>query len=230
MADHDDALATDPGRLGQPADGSPPVGGPPTVVDWMAAGAIDGFLAAAVWLLAEGGVPVVAAGDDLGAADELAAALDVFGRPPAFLSPFPRSLGASSLEDVLDCLGRPPYELTEDAARSVGVVLVVTVLPDGRRRIVAAHYVRPLEQDGHGHLQRRPPALLAAWDRDADRLDDYAWGISAELGSRIGMAAPAFELARAERAELLVGLAAAGARTPEAVAGAIAAHGLSVRR
>ena len=88
-----------------------------------------------------------------------------------------------------------PYALTEDAIRSVGVVLVLAELPDGRRRVRAAHYVRPLEQDPEGHVQRRPPALLAAWDAERDRLDDYAWGITTELAGRVGREPVAFERA-----------------------------------
>ena len=118
----------------------------------------------------------------------------------------PRSRRASrptSLEEVQARLSEPPFGLTEDAIRSVGVVLVVRVLADRRRRVVAAHYVRPLEQDPQGHVQRRPPALLAAWDAESDRFDDYAWGITSELAGRVGREPAAFERARAERATLL---------------------------
>ena len=181
-------------------------------------GTLDAPLAACVWLLAEAGVPVVVAGDDPVGAAELADELDAFGRPPALLDVFPRSLDASSLEAVQARLAEPPYDLTEDAIRSVGVVLVLRLLSDGRRRVVAAHYVRPLEQDAHGHVQRRPPALLATWDAERDRFDDFAWGISAELASRVGREAAAFERARDDRASFLTRLAAAGVVERDAVA------------
>jgi hypothetical protein len=186
---------------------------------------MDAPLAATIWLLAEGGVPVVVASRDPTAGAGLAGALDAFGRPPALLEVFPHLLEAGSLEEVQARLREPPHAITEDAIRSVGVVLVLRVLADGRRRVGAAHYVRPLEQDAHGHVQRRPPALLAAWDADGDRFDDYAWGITAELAGRVGREPAAFELARGDRAGLLEGMAAAGVSAPEAVAAAILAAG-----
>ncbi|HEY8198795.1 MAG TPA: hypothetical protein VIF44_03410 [Candidatus Limnocylindrales bacterium] len=196
---------------------------PESVVGWIADGAIDARLAAVVWLLAQGGVPLVVADRDALAGRALADALDVFGRPPVLLSAFPRSIGADSLEEVQARLADAPYTLTEDAIRSVGVVVVLDELPDGRRRVRAAHYVRPLEQDPEGHVQRRPPALLAAWDAERDRLDDYAWGITTELAGRVGREPVAFERALAERSQLLDDLARKGIVSSEAVASAILA-------
>jgi hypothetical protein len=100
---------------------------------------------------------------------------------------------------------------------------VLGTLTDGRRRVTSAHYVRPLERDPHGHVQRRPPALLSACDRGVDGFDDFAWAISAELAGRIGQAAPAFETARSERAAILEALAEAGVVESPAVAAAIQA-------
>lgn len=207
-----------------------PMALPESVVGWIVEGTLDPPLAAVVWLLAEGGVPVVVASPDPLAAAGLAGAFESFGRPPALLAAFPASIEASDLEGVQAQLAGPPYGLTEDAIRSVGVVLVVRVLPDGRRRIGAAHYVRPLEQDPHGHVQRRPPALLAAWDAEADRFDDYAWGISSELAGRVGREPAAFERARVERAALLDELAATHVVTREAVERAILAAGRTPER
>ena len=198
---------------------------PESIVGWIVDGALDAPLAATVWLLAEGGVPVVVASRDPMAGASLAEALDAFGRPPTLLSAFPNRLDAASLEEAQARLVDPPHAMTEDAIRSVGVVLVLNVEADGRRRIRAAHYVRPLEQDPHGHVQRRPPALLAAWDAETDRFDDYAWGITAELAGRIGREPAAFELARADRARLLEDMASAGAVASDAVARAILAAG-----
>jgi hypothetical protein len=198
---------------------------PESVVGWLIEGAIDPPLAAVVWLLAEGGVPIVVASEDAAAADSMAGALEAFGRRPLLLAAFPSSLEASSLEEVQARLGDPPYGLTDDAIRSVGVVIVLRALPDGRRRVGAAHYVRPLEQDPHGHVQRRPPALLAAWDADADRFDDYAWAITAELAGRSGREPAAFDRLRAERTTLLEGLVARRDLTPSAVEQALLAAG-----
>ena len=66
-------------------------------------------------------------------------------------------------------------------------------------------------------------AVLAAWDAEGDRFDDYAWGITAELAGRAGRDPAAFERARAERASLLEELAAAGTLGRAAVAQAILA-------
>jgi hypothetical protein len=196
---------------------------PESVVGWMRSGTIDGPLAACLWLLAEGGVPVLVAAQDPVAGGRLADALDAFGRPPALLAVFPASIEADSLEAVLTRLAAPPYDLTDDAIRSVGVVVVLHQVQEVGLRVAVAHYVRPLEQDPQGHVQRRPPALLAAWDAEGDRFDDYAWGITAELAGRAGRDPAAFERARAERASLLEELAAAGTLGRAAVAQAILA-------
>jgi hypothetical protein len=196
---------------------------PESVVGWIVEGALDASLTAVIWMLAEGGVPVVVASPDRVIAARLADALEIFGRPPPLIAAFPPSIEASSLEAVQARLAAPPYGLTEDAIRSVGAVLVMRVLADGRRRVSAAHYVRPLEQDPQGHVQRRPPALLAAWDADVDRFDDYAWGITAELAGRVGREQAAFELSRAERAALIEELAAGHVISRDAVERAILA-------
>jgi hypothetical protein len=177
---------------------------------------MDARLAAVIWLLAEAGVPVLVASRDGLAAESLAAALEVFGRPPTLLATFPSSLEADSLEEVFERLAAPPWSLTDDAVRSVGVVLVLRASADGLRRVVAAHYVRPLEQDPHGHVQRRPPALLAAWDGQADRFDEYSWGILAELAGRVGQSVAAFEAARAARTAELESLTRGSTVVPEA--------------
>lgn len=218
---------TDPAPDRRPANPDPL---PESVVGWIIEGAMDSSLAAVVWLLAEGGVPVVVASPDPSIAGSLAAALEAFGRPPALLAAFPSSIEAGSLEAVQARLAGPPYGLSEDAVRSVGVVLVLRHIGDGRRRVGVTHYVRPLEQDPRGHVQRRPPALLAAWDADADRFDDYAWGISSELAGRVGREPAAFERARAERAALLDELAATHVVTREAVERAILAAGRAPER
>ena len=145
----------------------------------------------------------------------------VRAHPPLLLGVGPSGAGPATLSR-LEALRRPPFSLTEDAARSVGVILVLRRLDDGPVRVAAAHYVRPLEQDPHGHVQRRPPALLAAWDADADRFDDYAWGITTELAGRIGLEPAAFERTRATRAAQLEALARAGIQEPSAVATALA--------
>ena len=88
-----------------------------------------------------------------------------------------------------------------DEVRDLGIVLV---LRDGR--VVAAHYVRPVERDGAGHLQRRPPALLAAWSPDAAAPDHFYWAITDELATRAGMERDEFEDEHRRRRERLVNL------------------------
>jgi hypothetical protein len=85
----------------------------------------------------------------------------------------------SSLEDVLRVLGGSS-EISDDT-RDLGVVLVFN---DGRLSI--AHFVRPVERDGAGHLQRRPPAVLSARGATG-ALDHFYWAYTDELASRAGM-------------------------------------------
>jgi hypothetical protein len=132
------------------------------------------------------------------------------------------TLHAESLREVMAELEAPPVSLGEDEIRRLGVVLVLRAF--GRppiRRIVAAHYLRPLERDGQGHLQRRPPAVLATWDQETDALDHFSWGLGPELAPRIGMTQADFERAQAARARLLSELVASGKFEPDQVRSAI---------
>jgi hypothetical protein len=128
------------------------------------------------------------------------------------------TLHAESLREVMAELEAPPVSLGEDEVRRLGVVLIIRAF--GRppiRRVVAAHYLRPLERDGQGHLQRRPPAVLATWDPETDTLDHFSWGLGPELAPRIGMTQADFEEAQAARARHLTDLVAAGTFDPEQV-------------
>ena len=69
-------------------------------------------------------------------------------------------------------LRRRPIGLTDDELSNLGVVVVLATPGAGRAdgpaalpKVAAAHYVRPLARDVHGHPQRLPPAVLATWDR-----------------------------------------------------------------
>ncbi len=137
------------------------------------------------------------------------------------------TIHAESLEEVLDELGGPGVDLTEDELSHLGVVLILRVVPgatpaDGpRRRIVAAHYVRPLARDVHGHHQRLGPAVLATWSERTDDFEHFAWGVVAELAERTGRRAGDFEAEQGRRADDLRGLAKADVSSVRDVRAAI---------
>ncbi len=93
-----------------------------------------------------------------------------------------------------------------------------------RRRAVAVHYLRPLERDAHGHLQRRPPGVLATWDAERDCFEHFAWGITSELARRVGRSQADFERQQVERARLLARLVESGVDEVPAVRQAIAEY------
>ncbi len=142
------------------------------------------------------------------------------------------TIDATGLEEVLAGLRRRPIFLTDDELSNLGIVLVLgrsgaddpddrgtapTEEPDDQgtaatRRVVAAHYVRPLARDAHGHTQRLPPAVLATWDGRIGRFEHFAWGIAAELAERVGRRPGDFEAECDRRAGVLAALAAADDR------------------
>ena len=87
------------------------------------------------------------------------------------------TIHADTLEEVFDALHRPPVRADDDELSSLGVVVVLRRVGDGLRRVVAAHYVRPVARDEHGHVQRLGPAVLSTWDPDRDRFEHFAWGV-----------------------------------------------------
>jgi flagellar protein FlaI len=131
------------------------------------------------------------------------------------------TIHADSLDEVFEELRRPPVRLVDDELSHLGVVLILRRVDARRRRVVAAHYVRPVSRDLHGHLQRLGPAVLATWDPVTDRLEHFGWGITPELAIRIGRRAGDFELELDERRALLDGLVAAGTHDPDRVRDAI---------
>lgn len=276
---------------------------PRSIVELIRAGTLDAELAASLWVLLEGRVPLVVAGEHAGVGattllgalldflppgirtvelsgagetfDWLPQATELGWRPPpdaldrgvtaarsdppvrpdtAYLvapelaEGLPSStwgeaariavrttsvgygLGATvqggSLEEVFAQLRRPPVGLTDDELSRLGVVLVVRrpgVAHDAPR-VVAAHYVRPLARDEHGHVQRLGPAVLATWDPSTDRFEHFGWGITPELAIRVGRKAGDFELEVDRRRDLLASLAHAGVIEPDAVRREIAGH------
>jgi hypothetical protein len=142
------------------------------------------------------------------------------------------TIEAVGLEEVLGTLRRRPIFLTDDELSNLGIVLVlgqdrddvpkavdrsraVDLSSPVMRRVVAAHYVRPLARDVHGHVQRLPPAVLATWDERIRRFEHFAWGIAAELALRVGRTAGDFEAESERRADVLAALAAGTDELPD---------------
>jgi hypothetical protein len=65
--------------------------------------------------------------------------------------------------------------------------------------------VRPVERDGAGHLQRRPPAVLAAWNERSGAVDDFSWAVTDELAARTGLTRQDLEDQRESRRDQLSG-------------------------
>jgi len=141
-----------------------------------------------VWLLAERGVPLVVVGVARDPAENVRRAFvrEIRASNPARDAIAGGVVIGRSLEDVLRVMGGGG-ELTDDA-RDLGVVLVLA-----GDRVAVAHYVRPVERDGAGHLQHRPPGVLSARDSGSGRLDHFYWGITEELATRAGMSRAEFE-------------------------------------
>lgn len=127
------------------------------------------------------------------------------------------TIRAAGLDDILARLKAPPVSAADDELSRLGLVLVLG--PSGTRdggtedRVVAAHYLRPLARDEHGHVQRLPPAVLAAWDPKRERFEHFAWGVVGELAGRTGRRAGDFEREQALRVARLL----AAARTTGSV-------------
>ena len=134
------------------------------------------------------------------------------------------TIHADSLDDVFDALRRHPVRLTDDELSHLGVVLVLRRLDDDRRRVVAAHFVRPVARDVHGHLQRLGPAVLATWDSEMDEMEQFGWGVTPELARRVGLRAGDFEIEVGRRREHLEALVAADVTDPQPVRDAIRAY------
>ena len=205
--------------LGVPDTGHMPPTDPP---EPLRSGTLDPRTTALLWLLVEGGVPLVVAGPASSDARRALAAsllsldptrrwvvLDADEEPlsaqrlAALLrggSGVGITLAADDLEGVLERL--TTQGLPEDAVRRLGMVAIVEEAEPGLRCSVL-HYLRPTERDAQGHVQRRPPAVLAAWDERADAFEDYAWGITPELADRIDRAQADLEERQVDRARFL---------------------------
>jgi hypothetical protein len=136
------------------------------------------------------------------------------------------TLHADRLEELHEELRSPAIGLKDDELSYLGLIVIVRPLrgPDGelRRRVVAAHYARPIGRDEHGHVQRLPPAVIAVRDERTDRLEHFAWGVMPELAVRLGRKAGDLEREAADRSALLDALARDGVVDVASVRTAIA--------
>jgi hypothetical protein len=219
----------------------------PSLVELIARGIIDAELAALVWVLVEGRIPLVVAvpEDRIGAGGQLLAGIigsihadeDV-----AALAEPMRAAGASSLvrgrraggvvvaeslADVRARLGSGPLPLSDDQLTFIGCVLVIGAADEksrGRLRVTAAHYVRPLARDAHGHSQRLDPAVLATWDPRLGKYEHFAWGVLPEIAARLGVHTGDLEADIHHRRDDLAGLAKAGVTAPDEVRRLVAGY------
>lgn len=187
------------------------------------AGALDGELAALLWLLVDGGLSLVVTG---GTPDRRSALLAALAALPGQESPpvdditprgvwgavlrariaslrpgdrFRATSEAASLRELLEMLEAPEVGLTDDEIRTLGLIVVL----DAHGPVLAAHLLRPVERDGAGHLQRRPPAVLAARDRHGGTLEHFTWAVTSELADRVDRSQADFEARQAARTRLI---------------------------
>jgi hypothetical protein len=211
-------------------------GDPPSLVALIAQGVLDAELAALVWLLVEGRIPLVVAAPEgrVAAGGQLLAGVITSIHPDEPVEGLTATLSsagaaslvrgrraggvleAGSLAEVRSRLGTGPLPLTEDQLTFLGCVLVLEEASGGgagrrgRLRVTAAHYVRPLARDAHGHAQRLGPAILATWDERLGRYEHFAWGVLPEVAARLGRRGGDLEADLHHRRDDLAGLAKAG--------------------
>jgi hypothetical protein len=221
-----------PDETAKPAPALPSVP-PPSLVALIAQGVLDAELAALVWLLVEGRIPLVVAAPQgrAGAGGQLLAGILVSvhaDEPVESLAAPLTAAGASSLirgrraggvleagslEEVRTRLGTGALPLTPDQLTFLGCVLVLGESAGAGRgalRVVAAHYVRPLARDAHGHAQLLGPAILATWDARLERYEHFAWGVLPEIAARLGRRGGDLEADLHHRRDDLAGLVKAG--------------------
>ena len=221
----------------------------PSLVELISRGILDAELASLVWLLVEGRVPVVVAvpAGRLGPGSQLLLGLlgsiqpdmdaESLGAPLTAVGASSLVRGrraggvieAGSLGEVRQRLGSGPLPLNDDQLTFLGCVLVLGEAAGGagtrgRLRVTAAHYVRPLARDAHGHSQRLDPAVLATWDERLERYEHFAWGVLPEIAARLGRRAGDLEADLHHRRDDLAGLAKAGVTALDEVQKLIAGY------
>ena len=224
-------------------------GGGESLVGLIARGVLDAELAALVWVLVEARIPLVVAAPAgrAGAGAQLLAAVIGSIHPDENLEPLMGPMGAAgagslvrgrraggvveaqSLGEVRSKLGGGPLPLTDDQLTFLGCVLVVGEVGGderraGRLRVIAAHYVRPLARDAHGHSQRLDPAVLATWDERLQRYEHFAWGVIPEIAARLQRRTGDLEADLHHRRDDLAGLAKAGVTSVDEVRKLVAGY------
>lgn len=116
------------------------------------------------------------------------------------------TMDGDGLDEVLNALHDPLVGADQDERSRLGVVLAVADVA-GEPRVDAAHYVRPVALDTHGHVQRLPPAVLATRSTSADGWDHFAWGVIPDLAGRLGVTPLELEREQANRAAAFLELA-----------------------
>lgn len=208
---------------------------PRAITGWIQAGTIDPALAALTSILIESGLPLVVAALNESVAsgwtggevrDALGRTLLTCGLPPlpSTRTPAPVTVDAGSLESVL---ARMPLLSLDPGAETGARVAIVAVLgaddTHDTWRVTATHLLRPPLRDGHGHVQRQGPAVLATWDPAIRRFEHFSWAVLPELAVLIERRAGDLESDIAARTDLLAGLVAHRVEDPGAVRLAIEA-------
>jgi len=232
-----------------PVTGARP-GDPPSLVGLIAQGVLDAELAALVWVLVEGRIPLVVAvpqGRAAAGAQLLAGVVgsihpeedvETLGLPLSAVGASSLIRGrraggvveAASLAELRARFRGGPLPLTDDQLTFLGTVLVVDEAAGGgggrrgRLRVTAAHYVRPLARDAHGHAQRLDPAILGIWDERLGRYEHFAWGVLPEIAARLGRKGGDLEADIHHRRDDLAGLAKAGVTNLEEVRRLVAGY------
>lgn len=112
------------------------------------------------------------------------------------------TMTGAGLDDALNALHDPAVGTDPDERSRLGVVLAVEG-GAASPRVTAAHYVRPVALDTHGHVQRLAPAVLATWNPGSDGWDHFAWGVLPDLAGRLGTRPIDLEREQVRRAGVL---------------------------
>ena len=240
------------GNVKDPATESQRPAAPATsesLVGLIARGVLDAEVAALIWVLVEARIPIVVAAPAgrIGAGGQLLGAILGSIHPDENLEPLMHPMGAAgagslvrgrraggvveaaSLGDVRQKLGGGPLPLTDDQLTFLGCVLVIGDVGGderraGRLRVTAAHYVRPLARDAHGHPQRLEPAVLATWDERLGKYEHFAWGVLPEIAARLQRRTGDLEADLHHRRDDLAGLAKAGVTSIDEVRKLVAGY------